>query len=100
MHVKALTLLRLPLTWAKIGSIHHEVALLRRSYSTCNISSLDGIYPPIPTPFHNGGVIFYKKLKENLAVWNKIPFAGGFSCRSFTCIIYVSYGQIFLCTDF
>ena len=38
---------------------------------------LGGIYPPIATPFDDNEEISYDKLKENLDIWNKIPFRGG-----------------------
>lgn len=37
---------------------------------------LSGVYPPIPTPFKENEDVDYDKLRSNLEIWKKIPFAG------------------------
>ena len=40
---------------------------------------LSGVYPPIPTPFKENEDVDYDKLRSNLEIWKKIPFAGNSS---------------------
>lgn len=37
---------------------------------------LEGIYPPIPTPFDDKEEIDYPALQRNIEKWSKIPFRG------------------------
>ena len=37
---------------------------------------LDGVYPPIPTPFRSNGDIDFKQLATNLDRWNQQPLSG------------------------
>ena len=37
---------------------------------------LHGIFPPITTPFHSDGSVYFKKLEHNVAHWSKTPVAG------------------------
>ena len=38
--------------------------------------SLDGIFPPIPTPFDRRGRLALPRLRENLTVWNRSSLSG------------------------
>jgi len=38
--------------------------------------SLDGIFPPIPTPFDRDGEVSIPRLKENLSAWNRYQLSG------------------------
>jgi dihydrodipicolinate synthase/N-acetylneuraminate lyase len=40
------------------------------------VLSLDGLYPPIPTPFTASGDIDKAALASNLQVWNTFDLAG------------------------
>ena len=39
-------------------------------------TSLAGVYPPIPTPFDEGGEIAHSVLTENLTRWNQFGLGG------------------------
>lgn len=46
------------------------------------INRLEGIFPPIPTPFSAQGDLALDALTENLARWNEFPLAGYVVCGS------------------
>lgn len=39
---------------------------------------LDGVFPPLPTPFDKDDNIDFNAWKKNVALWEKIPFKGNF----------------------
>jgi 4-hydroxy-2-oxoglutarate aldolase len=41
-----------------------------------SIISLQGVFPPIPTPFGDGGEVAHQALVENLEQWNQYDLAG------------------------
>jgi len=41
-----------------------------------NPLSLDGVFPPIPTPFNTNGDIDLNRLRDNLDRWNEQPLSG------------------------
>ena len=41
-----------------------------------NPISLDGVFPPIPTPFNSNGDVDFNHLRDNLDRWNRQPLSG------------------------
>src|SRR5205807_10127392 len=41
-----------------------------------NTMLLQGIFPPVTTPFYPDGEVYYKKLEHNVAQFSKTPVAG------------------------
>jgi 4-hydroxy-2-oxoglutarate aldolase len=37
---------------------------------------LEGVFPPVPTPFDSNGEILPNKLKANIALWNQTGLRG------------------------
>ena len=37
---------------------------------------LEGVFPPIPTPFDSDGNLLLDKVKSNIALWNKTGLSG------------------------
>lgn len=58
---------------------------------THRVLKLDGIYPPIPTPFTTQGNIATRPLTENLAYWSQFPLRG--------CVVLGSNGECFLLNE-
>ncbi|CAH0382212.1 unnamed protein product [Bemisia tabaci] len=54
----------------------------KRSISmTCSLASerqfsLNGVFPPLPTPFDQNENVDFDALRKNLSLWEKIPFKG------------------------
>lgn len=55
--------------------------------------ALDGVFPPIPTPFNMEGAVDHRALAENLARWNRYDLAGYVVLGSNGEAVYLDEGE-------
>ena len=51
---------------------------------------LEGIYPPIATPFDHEGNLYKAKVRHNVEKWNKTKLAGYVVCGSTGETVYLT----------
>ena len=60
---------------------------------------LQGIYPPITTPFNSDGEIYKSKLQYNVEKWNRTGLAGYVVCGSTGESVFLTPEEKYLCWE-